>query len=163
MPQSESVAATLCHANRVRAIQPFMAVGVVAIVAGGVMAAAIAHAPSRDLVWTVAYLVLVAGFAECVFGMGQAVLAPQAPTANRIWTEFWLFNLGNAGVIAGTLTGSFILVAVSTVAFLVALSLFALGVRGASRTPMWYSFHVLLAFVAIGSLAGLGLSAIRAC
>lgn len=61
----------LCFEPGARASRPFLVTGIIAIVAGGLIAGAIAHAPSRNLVWMVSYLVLVVGIAECAFGTGR--------------------------------------------------------------------------------------------
>ncbi|MDN5770907.1 MAG: hypothetical protein L0H24_08450, partial [Microlunatus sp.] len=84
-------------------VLPFAGVGLAAVVAGGLIAAAIAHAPTQPLVWLVAYLVLVVGVAQAALGVGQHRLADHRLTTTQLWTEFALYNLGNAAVIVGTL------------------------------------------------------------
>lgn len=139
------------------AIVPFVSVGIAAVVAGGLIAAAIAHAPTEKLVWLVAYLVLVVGVAQIALGMGQYWLAGRAPGRIGLWVEFSSFNLGNAAVMAGTLIGVAPLVDVGGVLVVVALVLFLLGGRGASRGGnlrylYWILIVVLLVSVPIGLL-----------
>lgn len=93
----------LAWCERVNSVVPFLMVSALAIVGAGVLAAAMAHAPSRKLLWTVAYLVLVVGASQTVFGVGQVLLATRATSVSTRVAEWTMFNLGNAGVIGGTL------------------------------------------------------------
>jgi hypothetical protein len=84
---------------------PFAAVGAACIVAGGLVAAVSAPAPSEHASWAAAYLVLVAGAARAALGVGQALLAPRVPSRRTIAVQFTAWNLGNGAVMAGTLAG----------------------------------------------------------
>lgn len=90
---------------RWRAARPFAWLGIAAVITGGLVAAAVAHAPVQKLVWMSAYLVLIVGVAQIVFGAGQAALSSPVASPGWIAGEWIVFNLGNAGVIAGTLAG----------------------------------------------------------
>jgi hypothetical protein len=59
----------------------------------------------------------VVGAAQIVFGAGQAWLPERAPSPGWVAGEWIIFNLGNAGVIAGTLAASFGGVAAGTALF----------------------------------------------
>lgn len=148
--------------DRLTAALPFVLVALLAIVGGGLVAAIVAHAPSRPLVWMVAYLVLVAGVAQAALGVGQAWLALRAPSVRRATAQCLLFNLGNAGVIAGTLCASSLLAGSGTVAFVAALLLFLHGTRGARAGWARVIYRGLLALVATGAAIGLLLSVLRA-
>lgn len=143
------------------AAAPFTWLGTAAIVGAGLVAAAIAHSPTQPLVWMVAYLVLVVGVVQCVLGEGQARLAWEPPAASMVWSQWLLFNLGNAGVIGGTLARHFGLVAGGTVLFAVALAWFALkawrGRRGAGRV----GYLLLVLAMLASSLVGIFLSAMQ--
>lgn len=140
---------------------PFAWLGLGVIVAGGVLAAAIAHRPSEPLVWLVAYLVLVVGVAQGVFGVGQAWLSEPPPGLRLVWLEWVLFNVGNAGVITGTLSGRFTLVAGGTALFAMALAMFVYGVRR-GRGGVWLlAYRVLLGLLFASSLVGMALSIVR--
>ncbi|HET9679141.1 MAG TPA: hypothetical protein VFP95_01115 [Gammaproteobacteria bacterium] len=145
--------------NRYRAAVPFAIVAGLAIVAGGLIAATIAHNPTQPLVWMVAYLVLVVGVAQLGFGIGQAFLADDAPSTGRVRIQFVFFNAGNAGVIAGTLLEWFPLVAASALFLAVALALFFYGVRNARRGWQLYAYWLLLSVIFTGALVGVMLSA----
>jgi hypothetical protein len=145
-------------AARWRAAKPFVAPGVAAIVAGGLVAAAVAHHPAEHPVWMSAYLVLIVGIAQIVFGAGQAWLSERMPPVGWIAGEWIVFNLGNVGVIAGTLLGSFDAVLVGTLLFAAGIVAFLLGTRGPMRGGWLSAYRILLGLVFLSSLAGLALS-----
>ena len=135
-----------------------MAVGVAAIIAGGLVAAAVAHHPAEHPVWTSAYLVLVVGVAQIVFGAGQAWLPERLPSFGWLAGEWIGFNLGNAGVIAGTVLGSFPMVVVGTALFAAGIAAFLLGTRGPMRSTWLLGYRLVLGLTFLSSLAGLALS-----
>ena len=120
-----------------------------------------AHAPSRALVWMVAYLVLVVGVAQAALGAGQAWLATSAPSARLVTLQCLLFNLGSAGVIAGTLMASAPWVTSGTVVFAVALLLFLAGTRGARTGGLSIAYRIGLGLLALGATVGVTLSLLR--
>lgn len=145
--------------GRWRAATPFATLSGAAIIAGGLVAAATAHHPAQKIVWLSAYLVLIVGVIQCVFGVGQALLSEPVPRATRVRTEWIVFNLGNAGVIAGTLTGMVALVFAGTLCFAAGIALFLFGTRG-GRYPRWLvGYRILLGLIFASALVGLGLSA----
>lgn len=146
---------------RLGAARPFLLTALAALLIAGFVAAAVAHAPTRPLVWMVAYLVLVAGVAQGVLGLGQALLPAQPPTARWCVAEWLLFNGGNAGVIAGTLLAAPVLVAAGTALFVAALLAFLLGVRGAGRGWLLHAFRAVLVATCLGACVGLALSFAR--
>ena len=148
--------------DRASAAAPFLVVALLSIVAGGLVAAVTAHAPSRALVWMVAFLVLVAGVAQAALGAGQAWLAADTPSMRLVWLQCFFFNVGSAGVIAGTLMASAPLVTSGTAVFVAALLMFLAGTRGA-RTGRWLvAYRIGLGLVALGATVGVLLSLIRA-
>lgn len=63
------------------------------------------------------------------------MLLPGSAVSRRtIGFECLLFNLGNAGVMAGTLTDLFIPVAVGTILIAIALAIFLYSTRGAPHS-----------------------------
>lgn len=137
---------------------PFVATGALAILAGGGIAAAIAHDPARVLVWMVAYLVLVAGAMQVVFGAGQAWLATVRPGRGLVWSQWVLFNLGSVGVVAGTLGQRVAVVAAGTLLFMAALAGFFLGTRRCRWRGWGAVYRVLLGLVFLSACVGLALS-----
>lgn len=145
--------------RRVAAAAPFAALGTAAIVAGGATAAAIAYHPTEHLVWMVAYLVLVVGVMQWLFGAGQAWLAERVPGQPMVWGQWGLFNLGNAGVIGGALCNRTGVVAVGTLLFALAIAGFLYGVRR-SRGHGWaIAYRVLLVLIFLSACVGLVISA----
>lgn len=143
---------------RWRAARPFVWLGIAAIIAGGLVAAAVAHRPAQHLVWMSAYLVLIVGVAQIVLGAGQAWLSWPVPPPGWIAGEWIVFNLGNTGVIAGTLAGSFATVFAGTVLFAIGIALFLASARGAAGGRWLLGYRILLGLVFLSSLAGLALS-----
>lgn len=142
------------------AAAPFVITGTLAIVAGGLVAAAVAHRPDQPMVWMSAYLVLIVGVAQFAFGTGQAWLTREASLVTLLIAAQWLvFNLGNAGVIVGTLTHSYPMVVVGTVLFAAGIALFLVGTRHAPAGAGLFAYRTVLALIFLSSLVGLVLSA----
>src|SRR5690606_8487322 len=74
---------------------PFIALGAISIVAGGLVAAVTAVSPTRHATWAAAYLVLVVGVAQLGIGLGQAMLAPKVPSSRLITAELLTWDVGN--------------------------------------------------------------------
>lgn len=146
---------------RLLAARGFLATALLALLIAGFAAAAAIHAPTQALVWMVAYLVLVAGVAQAVLGLGQALLPATLPTPRWLAAEWALFNLGNLGVIAGTLLTSPALVALGTALFVAALLAFLLGARGAGAGWLLHAFRAVLVATCLGACVGLALSVAR--
>ncbi|MCZ2104568.1 MAG: hypothetical protein LC137_09320 [Burkholderiales bacterium] len=140
---------------------PFTWLGVAAIVAGGALAAAIAHRPAQNLVWLVAYLVLVVGVAQYVLGAGQAALARRALPAGVLWGEWALLNLGHLGVIGGRLAELFTAVLVGTLAYAAALAWFVLALRGGVAGTRLLLYRLFALFLLLSSLVGVALTVAR--
>lgn len=145
--------------TRTAAAAPFAAVATLAIIAAGVVAAAIAYNPTQRLIWMVAYLVLVVGVTQWVFGAGQAWLAESPPGTGVVLGQWSLFNLGNAGVIGGTLCSRTGVVVAGTVLFVAAIAWFFFGVRRSRHRGWAMAYHVLLALIFLSACIGLVISA----
>lgn len=145
---------------RVAAAAPFAATAIAAVVAGGATAAAIAYHPTEHLVWMVAYLVLVVGVMQGVFGAGQAWLAERPPAGLTIWGQWVLFNLGNAGVIGGTLCSRTDIVAIGTLLFVGTIAWFFMGVRRARVRGWGVAYRVLLGLVFLSACTGVVISVV---
>jgi hypothetical protein len=130
---------------------PFTALGVAAIVAGGIVAARTAAHPVPVLVWMVAYLVLVAGVAQYTLGVGQARLASRIPSPLFIALEWLAFNLGNAAVIAGTLIGATWWVIGGSILFALAVLAFAWGTAASPRRIFWLAAYLALIALLVAS------------
>jgi hypothetical protein len=110
-------------------VWPWLVLGLASVVAGGLVAAAVAHDPTEKPVWASAYLVLVAGVGGAGLALGRALLSPRPPTSGPVARDFTVFTLGNAGVVVGTLTDAVWLVDVGGALLVVALALMVWAVR----------------------------------
>ena len=154
--------ARLAWRERIHSALPFLLVAGLGIIGAGVLAAAMAHAPSRKLMWAVAYLVLVVGAAQAVFGAGQALLATRATSASMRVAEWTLFNLGSAGVIAGTMCSSQPLVWMGTLLFAASLVAFLWATRGVRGGWAILAYRTLLVLIGGSAVVGLVLTVVRA-
>ncbi|TAM69405.1 MAG: hypothetical protein EPN48_08545 [Microbacteriaceae bacterium] len=142
---------------------PFVVIGGVGIVLGGAISAATALSPSYTASWAVAYIVLVAGVAQLVLGIGQARLAGEQPSGRVIAAEAVTFNLANLAVLFGTMLAWTAVVWVGAALIVVALILFVWGVRGA-RTDnrlMLYGFRIMVAILIVTTPIGLVIAAVK--
>lgn len=145
---------------------PFTTIGTACVVAGGLVSAAIAPSPTTHGSWAVAYLVLVGGVAQITLGLGQAMLAPGLPERRRVAAELVAWNLGNALVMTGTLTGILTLVDVGGVILVAGLALLATAVKGGARNEersrQWllYGYRVLVIGLLVSIPTGLVLARI---
>ena len=140
---------------------PFAVLGVGCVVAGGLVAAVTAVAPSTHASWAAAYLVLVAGVAQVGLGLGQAVLAPRVPSRGQVGAQVVAWNVGNAAVLTGTLTGVLPLVDLGGALLVIGLALLVHAVRGGQRRG-WtlYGFRLLALLLLVSIPVGLVLARI---
>lgn len=139
-----------------RPVWPFFATGAAAIVGGGLASAAAAGNPSYLSSWAVAYLVLVVGVAQIAFGAGVERLAETGLTTRLAWLIFAAFNLGNAGVLIGTLlkdrvSSSVYLVDLGSLLLAAALVL-GLRIAWRARPSRLRSFVLALTVFLLGSI-----------
>ncbi len=134
----------------------FVVAALLAIVAGGLVAALSrplgwGHGP-----WAAAYLVLVAGTAQFGLGAGQAWLAPMSLSRRLVITEFLAFNFGNALVIVGTLLSRALLVDAGAGLLIAALVLFIVAMRYTKQhqtAPGWARLaYLMLVFILLVSI-----------
>lgn len=148
--------------RRARTALPFLAVGGACVLAGGLVAALTAHAPSENATWTSAYLVLVAGVAQVVLGGGQAWLADRPPAPRWLVGELAAWNLGNAAVIAGTVSGVTPVLDIGGALLIIALALLLVALRGTGRTGWLLALYRAVAAIVLVSIpVGLVLAELR--
>lgn len=114
-------------------------IGAVCIVAGGLIAAITSPLELVHGSWLAAYLVLVCGVAQ--FAMGIVELGHAAGSAGEIprsrgWTQVVTLNIGNAGVIVGTLMRDPLIVDAAIVLLLVAFIIALLGSTGSATQSL---------------------------
>lgn len=149
---------TAALGNRQRTALPFVLIGSGCVIAGGLVAAATAHAPSEHGTWAVAYLVLVAGIAQCALGIGQALLATYPPRQQTLIYEVLAWNFANAGVILGTLLGLEWLTDIGGILLIVALIQFLGVTRGAAASWWLRAYQLLIVIVLVSAPIGLVLA-----
>lgn len=141
--------------------------GVAFVIIGGLVAAVTDPLSLSRGSWAAAYLVLVAGVAQSSMGIARMLWptdtgAPQG--ASNGWPQFAFWNLGNAGVIVGTLLGAPLVVFVSSVLLVAALALALVATahsKTASTRKLLITYRVFLFILAVSIPVGIVLSAIR--
>ena len=153
---------------RLRSASPWLVLGVASVVAGGLVAAVVAHDPSEKPVWSSAYLVLVAGIGQIGLALGRTLLPARPPTPGAVVRDFAVFALGNAGVVLGTLIDMVWLVDAGGALLVVALASMLWGVRGTSgatahETAGWlesllWTYRVIVVVLLVSIPVGLVLA-----
>ncbi len=141
---------------------PFAAIGVGCIVAGGLVAAVTAPAPTEHGTWAAAYLVLVAGVAQVALGVGQALIATRAPSPRTVLAQVIAWNLSSVAVVAGTFADLTTLVYAGGALLVAALLLLLRSVHD-SAVPRWQlaAFWLLAVVLLVSIPIGLVLARIR--
>jgi hypothetical protein len=98
------------------------AVGVSSVMLGGLVAAVTGPLELAHGSWLAAYLVLVGGVAQATMGQPRFRRA-EVTQPRRGWVQIGSWNLGNAMVIGGTLTGVPPAVDLGSVALIIALAI----------------------------------------
>ncbi|WP_448004290.1 hypothetical protein [Agromyces bauzanensis] len=138
------------------------ALGVALVIAGGLVAAVTGPLELAKGSWLAAYLVLVAGVAQCGLAMQHRVLRATDASAGRLRTTLVGWNAGNALVITGTLAAAPVVVDVGGI-LLLAVLVAALAATWKHAAPA----RAVLARVVLGALIvsipiGLTLAHLRA-
>jgi hypothetical protein len=145
------------------AVRPFLLIGALCIVSGGLVAA-VTRPTGFDLgSWLAAFLVLVGGVAQIALGVGQAWLSDEPPRPTAVTAEVTAWNLGVAATIIGSLVPAPILTTLGGIASVVALVLFLRGVRKAESGAKWARtvYRGVAAVVLVSTPVGLALAWIR--
>lgn len=146
---------------RLRPALPFVAVGAACVVAGGLVAAVTAPAPTEHGSWAAAYLVLVGGVAQIALALGQSWLAPAAPSRRLLAGEYVAWSLGNAAVLIGTLAEVPAVVDIGGALLVAALAIFAIAVRGGRRHWALLVYRALVVLMLVSIPVGLVLDRVR--
>lgn len=143
-----------------RSALPFVVLGSFSIIMGGAISAASAGGPNYFSAWAVAYLVLVAGFAQLVLGIGQANLASRIPSKPLLAWQIVTFNGSSASVLLGTLLAAPLLTYVGAALLVVALALFVWGVRGhtSHSAVLLWGFRAMVVILLVSAPIGLIIS-----
>ena len=149
-------------------VVPFVVPGVLAVVAGGLLAAVVAPAPTEHATWAAAYLVLVWGLAQVALGVGQGLCAGRLSMA-LVVAQVIGWNLGCAAVMVGTVSGVPAVADVGAVLLVVTLILSARGVTGGPTRRrlgvpswVWWSYGLLITVLLVSIPVGLIVLRLRA-
>lgn len=142
----------------------FSVLSILAIVLGGLISAFSARKPTRFTSWVSAYLVLVVG----VIQLGLVTMWHQLgqPENAIALAAFLFYNLGNLGVITGTMskkTLSYypVLVNLGGILIALAMALLLLAIRSLSFSGALVVFVVLAVIILVSMPIGLVLSSKR--
>lgn len=128
-----------------------------AIIFGGCVAAFSAHAPTQPLVWASAYLVLIVGVAQAALVYSLRSLANTSP-AHQVAIAFSTYNLGNLGVLGGTLTNTLWVVNTGGALLVVSLLICIYVVRKSPRSWLLWVFYLVVTTLLISIPIGLFLA-----
>lgn len=140
-----------------------VAVGVGAVVAGGLVAAVTSPLNLKSGSWLAAYLVLVVGVAQVAMGLARTYRGDSA--RGQGWVQLGLWNTGNVAVMTGTLISHPWLVTAGSVLLLPAVGVALAALRWRDRTdprPWWLTVYgLLLVVLAVSIPIGIVLSYLR--
>ncbi len=165
VPSTVAEAVTPGDVERWRWAVPFVVIGSVAVVAGGLVAAVTGPTGFGHGSWLAAFLVLVGGVALVALGAGQAWLAADRPSDTMLRLELGLWNAGVVATIVGTLVDAPALTTVGGLGTVAALGAFLRAVRrrlaGAPRWA-WCGYLAGVGVLLVSTPVGLLLAWIRA-
>lgn len=154
-------ASTIAVQPRIRrAAAPFVLLGAGCVIGGGLASAATAPGATVHTAWAVAYLVLVAGVAQIVLGVGQVLMADALPSSRTLAAQLLTWNLGNAAVLAGALLNVTALTDVGGALLVVALALVLAATRRGRTGRLAMGLRILVAVLLVSIPVGLVLQAI---
>lgn len=139
----------------------FFVIGSCFIVLGGLVAAVTGPLGLSHGSWLAAYLVLVCGAAQCAMGPAQQYLAVHPIPARTSWIQLICWNLGNAAVIAGTLTAVPVVVDIGGGLVTIPLILTVRAVRNSSRRLLCRAYSAAMGILIISIPVGLTLAHLR--
>lgn len=145
-----------------RPIHAGIAVGYLAIFAGGIIAAITAPLGLEKGSWLAAYLILVAGLAQLLLSHQCQILHVRLPAARASWIQLSFFVAGNVAVIIGSLLSQPIVVNLGGIGLIGALGI---AIRNAAAAPqVWrkWALQLFYAAVVISVPIGLVLAHMRA-
>lgn len=138
------------------------AVGVAAIVLGGLVAAVASPLQFEKGSWLAAYLVLVAGVAQCVLSKQDQLVGLPTASGRLAWTTPSLWVVGNVLVVSGALLSAPFVTDLGGLLLCAALVLATLGTRGAPHVGRAWLLRAWYIALAVSIPVGLVLTHLRA-
>jgi hypothetical protein len=141
----------------------FFLIGSAFVVVGGLVAAASTPLRLASGPWLAAYLVLVCGVAQCLFGIVRRWVAPSGTGAPGFVVELVFWNAGNAGVVVGDLTGSLAVVGLGGALLVVVLVLQLVHLRRTPPGVRWaaWLYGIVVAVLLVSIPVGVTLAALN--
>lgn len=147
-------------------------VGISCVVLGGLVAAATGPLDLAHGSWVAAYLVLVAGVAQCAMGYARLQRSELGVAAPFVRTQLATWNLGHVLVVGGTLISIPLVVSSGSVLLIVALAIALSATRaspactassGRHQGSVWAlcAYQTLLLTLAVCIPVGVTLSYLR--
>lgn len=140
--------------------RPFVVLGTIGVVGGGLLSAAIAPTPSYHGSWAVAYVVLVVGVAQVVLGVAQTAVTDGSVRGRMVVTQAVCWNVGSAATITGTLLGIAPILYFGAVLQIFTLALFLLATRHLRRERTLLIMRVIIVILIISAPVGIILQAL---
>ena len=137
------------------------AAGVALIVLGGLIAAVTGPLHLERGSWLAAYLVLVAGVAQCVMSTQNRLIGAPLTSRRRRWMLLLLWNGGNALIITASLASTVWVSAVGGFVLFAALALAVDGTRHPRRRGAAVLLRILYAALAVSVVIGVALTGRR--
>lgn len=135
-----------------------VSIGTAAIIVGGLFSAVTARAATYHSAWLVAYLVLIVGVAQIILGIGQRQLAVMPLGVGGTLALALLYNLGNVGVMYGTLQAATLWVDVGSALLVIALLWCAWAARSPRRSPARWAYWLFVALLLGSVIVGVALA-----
>lgn len=151
------------HTKSIQSQQSFWMItsGMIAIILGGGLSAFLAKSPSTLVMWASAYLVLVVGVAQMIFGLCLSKLS-QVHSTLLLWVSLALYNLASAAVILGRVykLSSYgpLLIIAGAIGVIVAVIAMLWSIRGAAKSLWLIGFYIVALILLISAPIGMFLS-----
>jgi hypothetical protein len=141
----------------------FFLIGSAFVVIGGLVAAASTPLRLASGPWVAAYLVLVCGVAQCLFGIMRRYVAPAPMSPAGFAVEVVCWNAGNAAVVVGDLLRILFLVGMGGALLVVVLVRQLVHLRHVVPGLRWaaWLYGVVVAVLLVSIPVGILLAALR--
>ncbi|GAB3611767.1 hypothetical protein [Humibacter ginsengisoli] len=141
----------------------FFLIGSAFVVLGGLVAAVSTPLRFASGPWLAAYLVLVCGVAQCLFGIMRRYVAPSPMTGVGFPVELVCWNLGNAAVVVGDLVRIPFVVGIGGALLVVMLVLQLLHLRHVAARLRWaaWLYGIVVAVLLVSIPIGIVLAALQ--
>jgi hypothetical protein len=162
LPGSTEVPVVPVGPGRISSLGVYL-LGVVCIVAGGLVAAVSSPLHLATGPWAAAYLVLVCGCAQCLFVIARERLVLRPRSTRGFAVQFGCWNVGNAAVLAGTLLAVPAVVDAGGVLLVITLAIELRRARaiGRGNPLLLWAYRVVMVVLLVSIPVGLVLASVR--